>query len=89
MKNSSINDTFDPFPRDEQLARFEIATLIVVFVVSVAGNGLVILALHAKKKRKEKTLSKMYFYIFHLCVADLMNSFFNVLPQLMWDITYR
>lgn len=36
-----------------------------------------------------KKLSRMYFFILHLSVADLITAFFSVLPQLSWDITFR
>jgi arginine vasopressin receptor 1A len=71
--------------RDEQLAQFEIATLAVIFVVTVVGNASVLAALSI---RRAKT-SRMYFYILHLSVADLVTAFLNVLPQLIWEITYR
>ena len=28
-------------------------------------------------------------FIMHLSIADLLVAFFNVLPQMAWDITYR
>ena len=31
----------------------------------------------------------MYFFIFHLSVADLVVAFFNIFPQMVWDITWR
>lgn len=31
----------------------------------------------------------MYFFILHLCVADLTCALLNVLPQLCWKVTYR
>ena len=85
-----INDSSDDLGRNEDLARLEIGTLAVILLVTILGNSLVLLALYAKKcKAGKKTLSRMYFYIFHLCVADLITAFLNVLPQLFWDITYR
>ncbi|XP_054159919.1 arg8-vasotocin receptor-like [Oppia nitens] len=38
--------------------------------------------------RKPK-MNRMYYYLQHLCIGDLMCGFFNVFPQLIWDITYR
>lgn len=38
--------------------------------------------------RRQK-LTRMYFFIFHLSLADLAVAFFTVLPQMIWDITFR
>lgn len=71
--------------RDERLALFEVATLSVIFVTIVFGNCCVLVALFPSRLR----LRRMYFFMLHLCLADLITGFFNVLPQLIWDITYR
>nr|QGA72523.1 inotocin receptor [Rhynchophorus ferrugineus] len=76
--------------RDENLARIEIATLALIFLTTVLGNATVLLALWTRKRYcGRKKLSRMYFFILHLSVADLMVAFFSVLPQLAWEITYR
>lgn len=31
----------------------------------------------------------MYFFIMHLSIADLLDGLLNMLPQLVWDITFR
>ncbi|XP_036313685.1 vasopressin V1a receptor [Pipistrellus kuhlii] len=72
--------------RDEELAKVEIAVLAVTFVVAVLGNSSVLLALHRTPRRKT---SRMHLFIRHLSLADLAVAFFQVLPQLCWDITYR
>lgn len=71
--------------RDEELAKLEIAVLAVIFVVAVLGNSSVLLALH----RSPRKTSRMHLFIRHLSLADLAVAFFQVLPQLCWDITYR
>lgn len=71
--------------RDEELAKVEIAVLAVTFVVAVLGNSSVLLALH----RTPRKTSRMHLFIRHLSLADLAVAFFQVLPQLCWDITYR
>lgn len=76
--------------RDENLARVEVATLAIIFVVTVIGNTTVLLALWTRRKYAgRKKLSRMYFFILHLSVADLITAFLSVLPQLGWDVTYR
>ncbi|XP_014716442.1 vasopressin V1a receptor [Equus asinus] len=71
--------------RNEELAKVEIAVLAVTFVVAVLGNSCVLLALH----RTPRKTSRMHLFIRHLSLADLAVAFFQVLPQLCWDITYR
>lgn len=76
--------------RDENLARVEVATLAIIFVVTVIGNTTVLLALWTRRKYAgRKKLSRMYFFILHLSIADLITAFLSVLPQLGWDVTYR
>ena len=72
-------------PRDERLARMEIALLGVIFVSASALNSALLLVLW----RKRRQASRMRVFVFHLCVADLVVAFFQVCPQLMWDITDR
>ncbi|XP_067855472.1 arginine vasopressin receptor 1Aa [Heptranchias perlo] len=81
---SSANDT-DPFGRNESLAKTEISVLGVIFLVAVIGNLAVLLALYKTKKK----MSRMHLFIKHLSVADLVVAVFQVLPQFIWDITYR
>lgn len=74
------------FDRDESLAQAEVATLSVVFTVTVLGNTTVLIALATRPRKK---LSRMYYFILHLSIADLCTAFLSVLPQLAWDVTYR
>ncbi|ELW61969.1 Vasopressin V1a receptor [Tupaia chinensis] len=71
--------------RNEELAKLEIAVLAVTFVVAVLGNSSVLLALY----RTPRKMSRMHLFIRHLSLADLAVAFFQVLPQLGWDITFR
>ena len=76
--------------RDEYLARWEIGVLAAIFVITVVGNSLVLLAIYLRRYRgRRKKLTRMYFFIIHLSVADLITAFLDVLPQLAWDITFR
>lgn len=89
----SIFDTSDvelPEERDEYLAKIEVATLASILLITLLGNGTVLLALWIRRRYGgRKKLSRMYFFILHLSCADLITAFFSVLPQLAWDITYR
>ncbi|XP_076088816.1 annetocin receptor-like [Mytilus galloprovincialis] len=84
--NSSQNNTsIKPLGRNEELAKIEISTLAVLLYFSLFGNTVVLFVL----KFKCSTLTRMQWFIFHLCIADLSMGFFNLLPQMAWDITYR
>ncbi|XP_016405884.1 arg8-vasotocin receptor-like [Sinocyclocheilus rhinocerous] len=86
LSNAShpVNST-DPFGRDEEVAKIEIAVLSVTFAVAVIGNCSVLVAIHNTKKKT----SRMHLFIKHLSLADLVVAFFQVLPQLCWKITFR
>uniref|UniRef100_A0A667Z304 Arginine vasopressin receptor 1A n=1 Tax=Myripristis murdjan TaxID=586833 RepID=A0A667Z304_9TELE len=75
----------DPFGRNEEVAKIEITVLSITFVVAVIGNVSVLLAMYKTKKK----MSRMHLFIKHLSLADLVVAFFQVLPQLCWEITYR
>ncbi|XP_053114447.1 mesotocin receptor-like [Hemicordylus capensis] len=70
-------------PRDAQLAQVEIAVLGILFLAASVGNCILILLLW----RRRMKLSRMYVFLLHLSIADLMVAFFQVLPQLFWKIT--
>nr|XP_056703217.1 vasopressin V1a receptor [Euleptes europaea] len=72
--------------RDEELAKLEVAVLALTFALAVLGNGLVLLALRRTPRHKAP---RMHLFIRHLSLADLAVAFFQVLPQLCWDVTYR
>uniref|UniRef100_A0A8C1HV32 Arginine vasopressin receptor 1Ab n=1 Tax=Cyprinus carpio carpio TaxID=630221 RepID=A0A8C1HV32_CYPCA len=83
-QTTANNDT-DPFGRNEDVAKMEITVLGVTFLVAVIGNLCVLLAMHNNKKKS----SRMHLFIKHLSLADLVVAFFQVLPQLCWEITFR
>ncbi|KAM4662880.1 vasopressin V2 receptor isoform 1-T3 [Discoglossus pictus] len=71
--------------RNPYVAKWNIAILAVIFVFATFGNCLVLFTL--LRRRKHNAL--MHTFMIHLCLADLVVSFFQVLPQLVWDITDR
>lgn len=71
--------------RDATLAKFEIAILSLIFILIVLGNGSVIIALVGARIK----IQRMYYFLLHLSIADLLTAFFNVLPQLIWEITVQ
>ncbi|KAJ8397009.1 hypothetical protein AAFF_G00010630 [Aldrovandia affinis] len=74
-----------PVERDMALARAEIAVLGLVLALTALGNGLVLWVLLRRRKHN----APMHLFMVNLCVADLVVAFFQVLPQLVWDITER
>lgn len=84
VMNLSSNES-NLFRRNEEVAKLEITLLSLIFVVAVVGN-ISILAAMCKTKKK---LSRMHLFMKHLSLADLVVAFFQVLPQLCWDITFR
>ncbi|KAH9370398.1 hypothetical protein HPB48_020391 [Haemaphysalis longicornis] len=79
------NSTAWASSRDESLAQVELSVLALIFTFTVAGNGCVLAALAARRSK----MTRMYYFLLHLCVSDLTTAFFTVLPQLGWDATYR
>jgi len=75
--------------RDEYLAKWEIAVLTSIFLVTVIGNALVLFALYVRRRYQRRKFTRMYLFILHLSIADLLTGLLNVLPQLAWDITFR
>ena len=88
-KDSNVTDgaDVDLFNRDLDLAKVEVGVTGAIFVLALFSNSLVIVALVRQLRRKPS--SRMYRLMFHLSVADLLVAIFNVLPQLIWDITHR
>ncbi|KAI5612455.1 vasopressin V2 receptor [Silurus asotus] len=71
--------------RDQALAKAEIGVLSLVLALTTLGNTFVLWVL----LRRRKHHAPMHLFMINLCVADLVVAFFQVLPQLLWDITER
>ena len=88
INNVQVNTTdLDILKRDEKLAAFEIGTLSVIFTLAVFSNLFMLIAIW--RQRRNRPISRMYFFMMHLSFADLLVAIFNILPQLAWEITYR
>uniref|UniRef100_A0A452GRI1 Vasopressin V2 receptor n=1 Tax=Gopherus agassizii TaxID=38772 RepID=A0A452GRI1_9SAUR len=86
MANASLAPNASlPDDRDPALAVAEVTVLSVVFVLATLSNGLVLAALGRRRARS----APMHRFICHLCLADLAVALFQVLPQLLWDVTDR
>ncbi|XP_072539248.1 oxytocin receptor b [Salminus brasiliensis] len=88
--NASRNASSAPNPlkRDEEVAKVEVAVLVLVLLLAVVGNACVLAAVAVAGARK-RGASRMHFFMKHLSIADLVVAVFQVLPQLIWDITFR
>ncbi|NXO62010.1 V1BR protein, partial [Phainopepla nitens] len=71
--------------RDEELAKAEVGVLGTILAVATAGNLGVLLAMY----RLRRKMSRMHLFILHLGLTDLGVALFQVLPQLLWKLTYR
>lgn len=71
--------------RDEYLAAVEIGIQSLILCVAFSSNCLVFVVLRFSCRCHK--LSRMNMMIGHLAAADLFVVFFNVLPQLIWDVT--
>ncbi|XP_048874303.1 isotocin receptor-like [Brienomyrus brachyistius] len=79
------NQTANALKRNEEVAKVEVAVLVLVLFLALAGNVCVLVAIHTTKHGQ----SRMYYFMKHLSIADLVVAVFQVLPQLIWDITFR
>ncbi|XP_027975846.1 vasopressin V1b receptor [Eumetopias jubatus] len=82
---SAPNATTPWLGRDEELAKVEIVVLATVLVLATGGNLTVLLTLGQPNRKR----SRMHLFVLHLALTDLGVALFQVLPQLLWDITYR
>nr|ADZ15309.1 inotocin receptor 1 [Ixodes scapularis] len=83
LLNTTVPETKSS--RDESLAQVEVAVLTFIFGFTVLGNTCVLVALAARRSK----MTRMYYFLIHLCVSDLTTAFLSVLPQLGWDATHR
>ncbi|CAL8338857.1 unnamed protein product [Merluccius merluccius] len=82
---SGLTNQTNPLKRNEEVAKVEVTVLALVLVLALTGNLCVLLAVRTTKHGK----SRMYYFMKHLSIADLVVAIFQVLPQLIWDITFR
>uniref|UniRef100_A0A2K5RXR6 Vasopressin V1b receptor n=1 Tax=Cebus imitator TaxID=2715852 RepID=A0A2K5RXR6_CEBIM len=82
---SAPNATTPWLGRDEEVAKVEIGVLATVLVLATGGNLAVLLTLGQLGRKR----SRMHLFVLHLALTDLAVALFQVLPQLLWDITFR
>ncbi|XP_067111054.1 arginine vasopressin receptor 2, like [Osmerus mordax] len=61
------------------------AVLGLIFVLATCGNMFLLHAMWKKRKRNTRT----HLFLLHLCIADLVVAFFQVLPQFSMEITHH
>ncbi|XP_043933948.1 vasopressin V2 receptor-like [Protopterus annectens] len=71
--------------RDDYLAKVEISVLSAVFLCATVSNSILLMVLWKRRKQA----SRMHVFVLHLCLADLVVAYFQIFPQLFWDITDR
>ncbi|XP_008296284.1 arginine vasopressin receptor 2, like [Stegastes partitus] len=69
----------------ERFAHIRAGVLGLIFVFAACGNLFFLAILWKKRKRNSRT----HLFLFHLCLADLVVAFFQVLPQFSIEITHR
>ncbi|XP_033876867.3 oxytocin receptor-like [Acipenser ruthenus] len=86
ISNFSLEmETQQDLHRNESLAYIEVALLCVIFLCALGLNSGILVILWKRRKQ----VSRMRVFVLHLCLADLVVAFFQVFPQLFWDITDR
>ncbi|XP_060695480.1 vasopressin V2 receptor-like [Hemiscyllium ocellatum] len=79
-ESSPANGTL---PVGDKPVAAKIAVLSFVFVLATLGNCIFLCTLWRKHRKSSRTR----LFLFHLCTADLVVAFFQVLPQLLWEVT--
>lgn len=70
---------------EHDFALIKAGVLGLIFVLATCGNLCLLHALWRKRKMNTRT----QLFLLHLCFADLVVAFFQVLPQLCMEITHR
>ena len=67
--------------RRSQLFVAKVAVQSFILGLAIFGNTCLFFAL----QRRRRNFTRMHVFITHLCFADMLVAFFNILPQLIWD----
>lgn len=66
------------------VTKIEVIVLTSLFILTIAGNLIVILILLLYRTHPSRTVSRMSFYIIHLSIADFCVAIMSILPQIIW-----
>ncbi|XP_042367357.1 arginine vasopressin receptor 2, like [Plectropomus leopardus] len=83
--NGSQKATDEDGDAYERFALIRAGILGLVFVLATCSNVFFLCTLWKKRKRNTRT----QLFLLHLCLADLVVAFFQVLPQFLMEITHR
>ena len=79
----AFNST-DPLPPAHLNERLvQVLVLAAIFLAIVIGNVPVVLTILFGRLGR----TRMYYFLLHLCFADLLTGLFSVIPQLAWELT--
>jgi hypothetical protein len=62
----------------------KVGVLTTIIVLTVLGNVAVIAAICGRRAK----MTRMYYFILHLSLADLLTAFLTLLPELAWTLTF-
>ncbi|KAH3695213.1 hypothetical protein DPMN_082670 [Dreissena polymorpha] len=69
-------------PSDNDLFLTRVIVQCVILALAIFGNVVLFITMRMRKR----ALTRVHWFILHLCLADLLVAFFNILPQLIWDV---
>ena len=69
---------------EEPLDVTKVTVLSFITIMTLIGNCLVILAILARNVK----ITRMYYFIIHLSVADLLTAVLTLTPEIVWTFTY-
>jgi hypothetical protein len=58
--------------------------LATIIFMTLAGNGLILCLVI---NRRESTITRVYYFMFHLSIADVITAFLTMLPEFIWTLT--
>lgn len=67
-----------------ELDYVKIAVLSTIIILTFLGNSVIIVAISARGSK----LTRMFYFILHLSIADLLTAFLTLLPEVAWTLTY-
>ena len=69
--------------KQKQYFSFKATILGIMMVLALLSNCCSIAAITSRRKK----LTRMYFFLLHLCVADILTALTSLLPELVWTVT--
>ncbi|XP_060577282.1 cephalotocin receptor 2-like [Ruditapes philippinarum] len=76
------NNTESKSYQNNHLFVAKIVVQTVILTLAIFGNTCLFIVL----RRRKRNFTRMHVFITHLCFADMLVAFFNILPQLIWEI---